>query len=183
MKPLFGFLIETDNRYNNSTKVDDKELILNTEITERDFEFVNRIGVVKAVPRLNPTNIKEGDKVIVHHNVFRRWYDIRGNEKNSSSYIDENLYLCFSDQIFGYNDGSWKATDGFCFVTPIENDDQWSAELEKPCYGILKYKGDDLDLPIGSTVGFVKGSEYEFNIEGEKVYRVLSNKINVNYGL
>ena len=27
---------------------------------------------------------KEGDQVIVHHNVFRRWYDIRGIEKNSS---------------------------------------------------------------------------------------------------
>lgn len=184
MKPLFGFLIETNQRYNNSTDVEGKELILNTEITERDFEFVNRIGIVKEVPRHNPTEIKAGDRVIVHHNVFRRWFDIRGNERNSSNYIDEDLYICYDDQIFGYDNGEgWKATERYCFVTPIENDDKWSIEKEKPCYGKLRYKGEDLEIPIGSTVGFTPGSEYEFMIDNEKVYRVLSNQITVDYGL
>ncbi len=181
MKPLFGFIISTDNRYNNTIDVEGKELIMNTEITERDFEFVNRVGTVEAVPRFNESNIKPGDLVIVHHNVFRRWYDVRGNEKNGGSFLEEGKYICFPDQIFGYNDGSWKATDGYCFVSPIESDDIWDVGLEKPHIGTLVYKGDDLDISIGSRVGFKKGSEYEFVIDGQKLYRVLSNNINIEY--
>ncbi len=182
MDPIFGFLISTNQRYNNTVDVDGKNLIVNTEITERDFEFVNRIGVVEAVPRTYKGRIKKGDKVIVHHNVFRRWIDVHGNERDSGNYIDEDLYICYEDQIFGYNDGTWKATDNYCFVSPIENNDSWSTEIEKLYYGILEYKGDDLDIPIGSLIGFTPNSEYEFTIDNQKVYRILSNQITM-YGL
>ena len=178
MQPLFDFIIKTDNRYNNSIKVDGKDLILNTEITERDFEFVNRIGTVLHTPRLNPNGVKEGDKVIVHHNVFRRWFDVRGNERNSGSYLDEDKYICNPQQVFGFNDGSkWKATEGYCFVSPIENKDKWKAELEEAHKGVLEFKSKDLDIPLGTVVGFTKGSEYEFVIDGKKLYRVLSSQI------
>ena len=36
-------------------------------------------------------DINVGDTVIIHHNVFRRWYDQRGVERNSSSYFKEDL--------------------------------------------------------------------------------------------
>ena len=182
MDPIFGFLISTNQRYNNTTDVDGKSLILNTEITERDFEFVNRIGVVEEIPRTYKGEIQQGDKVIVHHNVFRRWFDVRGIERNSGNYIDEDRYIVNEDQIFGYNNGTWKATEGYCFVSPILNDDVWSSEIEKPYYGILEYKGNNLDVPIGSLVGFTPNSEYEFIIEDKKVYRVLSNQITIDYG-
>ena len=84
MKSLYNYIISTNNRYDNKKAVEDKELILNTEITERDYHFVNRVGKVISTPINIKTPIKPGDDVIVHHNVFRRWFDVRGNEKNSS---------------------------------------------------------------------------------------------------
>ena len=88
MKSLYNYIISTNDRYNNKTSVKGKELILNTEITERDYEFVNRIGTVISAPINIKTSIKPGDQVIVHHNVFRRWYDVKGKERNSGNYID-----------------------------------------------------------------------------------------------
>jgi hypothetical protein len=37
MQSLFDYIISTTNRYNNTINVNNKELIVNTEITERDF--------------------------------------------------------------------------------------------------------------------------------------------------
>jgi hypothetical protein len=39
-----------------------------------------------------------------------------------------------------------------------------------------------LGVSIGDVVGFTPDSEYEFNIEGQKLYRVLSNQITIKYG-
>jgi hypothetical protein len=46
MRSLYNYIISTKDRYNNKKSVGDKELILNTEITERDYHFVNRVGKV-----------------------------------------------------------------------------------------------------------------------------------------
>ena len=91
MQSLFDFIVEPKNkRYDNTKHIDDKELILNSEIS--DHRYVSRIGKVLSVPKAIKTKINVGDEVIVHHNVFRRWYDIRGVEKNSKSYWKENKY-------------------------------------------------------------------------------------------
>ena len=71
-------------RYNNVKRVDDKELILNTEIF--NHQYINRKAKVIATPLLFPSPINVGDEVIVHHNIFRRWNDVKGREKNSRSY-------------------------------------------------------------------------------------------------
>jgi hypothetical protein len=78
MQSLFNFIVEPKNgRYTNTVKIGKKELIINTSI--EDHKFVNRIGIVKSIPLVGETNINVNDEVIVHHNVFRRFYDIRGN--------------------------------------------------------------------------------------------------------
>ena len=46
-----------------------------------------------STPIAGHTNIKSGDTVIVHHNVFRRWHDVKGREKNSRSFFNESTYL------------------------------------------------------------------------------------------
>ena len=55
----------------------------------------------------------------------------------------------------------------------------FSSEKERPLIGIIKYAGEGFE--IGSLVGFTPGSEYEFNIEGERLYRVPTSKITVEY--
>ena len=131
MRSLYSFIIEPkNNRYENTTKVDDVELILNTEI--QDHKFVSRIGVVLETPIVGKTGIKKGDEVIVHHNVFRRFHDVRGEEKNSKSYFEEDKYFVFPEQVFMYKrNGEWKPLEGFCFVQPIKSKKLFSTNPEE----------------------------------------------------
>ena len=181
MKSIYNYIISTNNRYNNITDIDGNELILNSEITERDAQFVNRIGVVQSVPFLFATPVQEGDEVIVHHNVFRKWFDKYKREKDSSSFLGENQFSVYPDQIFGYKrDGIWKGTPGFCFVEPILSDDRWSVANKKGLTGILAF-GDEESPTEGTKIGFTPDSEYEFIIEGKLLYRVLSNQLTHEY--
>ena len=186
MKSLYNYIISTTNRYDNKVSIDNKELILNTEITERDYRFVNRIGTVVNVPININTSIKQGDDVIIHHNVFRRWFDVRGVERNSGSYIDEDKYIVSPDQLFAYKqNGKWHCPNMYCFVEPLENEDIWSTESEQKLLGKLTYTNDYLEslgLSYGDIVGFTPDSEYEFNIDDKKLYRILSTDITINYG-
>ena len=117
MRSIQNYIISCNNRYNNSKKIEDKELILNTEITERDYQFVNRIGIIKSTPLYIKTPAEIGDEVILHHNVFRRWYDIRGNEKNSAAFLSENDYIVSPEEVFAYKrNNEWRCFDQFCFV-------------------------------------------------------------------
>ncbi len=179
MKTPFNFIIEPKgSRYNNTIKVEDKDLILNSEI--QNHEFVNREAIVKAVPTALDTKIKVGDTVIVHHNVFRRWYDAKGEEKNSKAFIDETTYVVSLDQVFLYKSkDKWKAVDGFCFVKPIKQKDKLDQESEQSCVGIVKYTDGVND--IGELVGFTPFSTYEFIIEGQKLYRVYNKFITIKY--
>jgi len=178
VKAPFDFVIEPKGqRYNNTKKVGDKELILNTEIF--NHQYINRSAIVKAVPTAINTNIKVGDEVIVHHNVFRRWHDMQGNEKNSRGYFDENTYLVKEDQIFLYDNNDWKACDGYCFVQPIKQRNKLAEEKEEQCIGIVKYT--DGSFEVGDVVGFTPFSKYEFIIDGEKLYRVYSKFITIKY--
>ena len=186
MQSLFDYIISTENRYNNVVNIDEKKLIVNTEITERDYIFVNRIGTICSCPLTGNATIREGDDVILHHTVFRRWYDQHQNERNSASYIGENRYLVANDQIYAYKrDGEWKCLPEYCFVKPIYKEDNWALQTDENLSGELVYlnkKLEDLGLSKGSIVGFTPNSEYEFTIDGQKLYRILSNQITINYG-
>ena len=186
MQSLFDYIISTENRYNNVVNIDEKKLIVNTEITERDHIFVNRIGIVCSCPLTGDATIKKGDDVILHHNVFRRWFDIRGDEKNSTSFLSEDTYFVTEDQVFAYKrDEEWKGLPDFCFVKPVENKDEWGLKDDANLAGELIYTNDYLSsigVSTGDVVGFKPNSEYEFNIEGQKLYRILSNHITINYG-
>jgi hypothetical protein len=179
MKSVYNFVVAPLNsRYNNTKKVGDKELIVNTEIFSH--QHVSREAIVKALPTVGETNIKVGDTVIVHHNVFRRWNNQYGVEKNSRSYFDEETYLVSSDQIFLYkNDNTWKTQQGYCFVNPVASTDKYSVDKEKPLVGIVKYSDGTVDK--GDLIGFRPSSEYEFIIDGQKLYRILSNFITIKY--
>jgi len=179
MKAPFDFVIEPKgNRYNNIKKVGDKDLILNTEVY--NHQFVNREAIVKSVPTAFKTKIKPGDTIITHHNVFRRWHDVRGNEKNSRSYFNENTYLVKEDQVFLYKrQNDWKAPRGYCFVQPIKERNNLSADREESCIGVVKYT--DGSYKKGDLVGFTPFSKYEFIVDGKRLYRVMTQFITIKY--
>mgnify|MGYP003655455078 CR=1 FL=1 len=179
MKSVYDFVVKPKGgRYNNTKKINDKELILNTEVF--NHQHVNRQATVTSVPLIGETDIKPGDNVIVHHNVFRRWHNIHGEEKNSRSYFDEDTYFITPEQIFLYKRyWEWKTPKGYCFVQPIKDNNMFNVEQERPLMGIAKYT--DGTVKEGDLVGFRPSSEYEFIIDGKRLYRVLSNLITIKY--
>ena len=56
----------------------------------------------------------------------------------------------------------------------------FSIDFEKPGKGIIKYT--DGSVEKDTLVSFKVGMEYEFFIEGERLYRVPSNQITIKYG-
>ena len=179
MKSVYNFVVKPKGeRYNNTKEFDGGELILNTEIY--NHQYVNREAIVISKPIIGDTDIEPGDTVIVHHNVFRRWHNVKGVEKNSRSYFDESNYFISSDQIFLYKrKDKWIAPKGYCFVIPLKALDQFNIESEKPLQGIVKYS--DGTVKVNDLVGFKPSSEYEFIVDGERLYRVLSNFITIKY--
>jgi len=179
MKGVYNFVVAPlKSRYNNIKNIDGNELIVNTGIF--NHHYVSREAIVKQIPTVGVTDINIGDTVIVHHNVFRRWHNQYGVEKNSRSYFDDETYLVTSDQIFLYKTKDvWKPQKGYCFVIPLKQTDSFSIESEKPLQGIVKYS--DGTVEVGDLIGFKPSSEYEFIVDGEKLYRVLSNFITIKY--
>ena len=179
MRSVYNYVVKPKgNRYNNSKKVGDKNLILNTEIF--NHQYINRQATVISTPIIGNTNIEIGDDVIVHHNVFRRWHNQHGEEKNSRSYFKEDTYIISQDQIFLYKTfWQWKTIPGFCWVKPIKNFNKLDIDQEQPLMGIIEYA--DKGFNKGDLVGFTPNSEYEFVIDGQKLYRVLSKFITIKY--
>ena len=180
MRSIYGFVVKpSGSRYNNTKSIGNKSLILNSE--NFNHQFVNREAEVISCPTNNDSiGIKPGDTVILHHNVFRRWEDQHGNERNSKNYFDENTYIVYQDQIFLFKSSDkWQAPTGYCFVQPIKDNRDLSSEKEMPLVGIVKYTDGSVD--VGDLVGFRPSSEYEFVIDGKRLYRVMSNFITIKY--
>ena len=179
MKSVHNFVVTPKGeRYNNKKKIGDSELILNTDIF--NHQHINREAIIISTPIAGHTEIQAGDTVIVHHNVFRRWHNVKGIEKNSRSYFNEDTYFISSDQVFLYKrNKEWTAPKGYCFIKPLKAINQFNIESEKPLQGIVKYS--DGTVEVNDLVGFRPKSEYEFVVDGERLYRVLSNFITIKY--
>ena len=184
MNSLYKFLIKPVNkRYNNEKKVGDKTLVINTKI--ENHRFVSREAVVVSTPLAFKSKIKPGDIVIVHFNVFRRFYDIRDQEKDSSSYFKDNLYFCDPYQIYLYKrDDKWMTHLDYCFVKPIIDNNVLNQNKEKPLTGILKYSNNilkDMGVEEEDLVGFTPVSEFEFIVDNERFYCMKSNDIVIKH--
>jgi hypothetical protein len=179
VKSVFNYIVAPKHGRSTSAKeIDGKELILNTEL--QNHHYTSRLGVVSATPLAIDTDIQPGDEVIVHHNIFRRFRDIRGKEKNGKAYYDENTFFVQPDQIYAYkHNGEWKALDGYCFIKPLKSTNMFSVNPEREGVGVIKYASEEFN--VGELVGFKPGMEYEFNIEGERLYRVPANQITIKY--
>ena len=179
MKSVYNFVVKPiGKRYNNVKKVGDKELIVNTEIF--NHQYVNRQATVISKPIIGDTDIDIGSDVILHHNVFRRWHNVKGIEKNSKSYFNEDTYIVQPDQIFLYKKfWQWHSPKGFCWVKPIKNKDKYANSETQENIGVVKYT--DGSFKTKDLVGFTPISNYEFVIDGELLYRVYTKFITIKY--
>lgn len=184
MRPRYGYLIEPlGGEYNNTKNIAGVDFVVNTTI--EDASFVNRLGVVKALPTTeNDSELQVGDIVVVHHNVFRTYLDMKGRKTKSNEYFRGDSYIVPLERIYLYKrKDDWKALKSFCFVLPVDYD-QDSAILrnkEKEDHvGLIEVSNKYLEskgIFKGSKIGFTKNSEYEFNIEGKKLYRMQTRDV------
>ena len=170
MQALYDFIVEpVGERYNNVINVDDKKLIINTKI--ETFKAVNKLAKVLATPKNAFSKIQVGDLVMVHHNVFRRYYDIKGKEKNSRSYFTNNKYFVSIDQIYLYHNGKWNTINDRCFIKPIKNKSQ---------VGYLVYGNqylNSINIKPNKKVYYKAKREFEFIIDNELLYCMKSKDI------
>ena len=180
MKSLYDFIVQPiGNKYNNEIKVGDKKLVVNTKI--ESWTFVNRIAKVIETPIAFKTNIKKGDTIVIHQNVFRTFYDIRGDKKVSRSWFKDNIYFVGLDQIYLYkNKKGWHTFGDRCFVQPIKNNNSLTTDKEQKLVGILKYGNSTLEalkINEGDKVGYTPNSEWEFLVDKDRLYCMKSNDI------
>ena len=192
MRALDYIIIEVNEQYNNEYILENgKSIVLNTK-TE-SVANINRIGKVKSVPK--NLKIKEGDFILFHHNILRRVNDHKGEVMQSDFVIKDNLFFVPLDMVFMYKrgDGDWESLSPFCFIKPIkENLPETKSSLIIPDYisvgfkgrkenrGFIKYGNPVLKewgVKDGDEVVFKDYREYEFEINGEILYKMSHNDV------
>jgi len=110
---------------------------------------------------------------------------MKGRKKESKSYFRDGLYFASIDQMYMYKrDGDWKTIGDRCFVQPIKNIDNLKLEKEQELIGILMYGNNSLNelkITPGDIVGFKPTREWEFLIDGKRLYCMESNDIVIKY--
>lgn len=176
-KPLEG------KRYNNTKDIAGIEFIVNT--SEEEHKFSNREAVVVETPLWYTGPIEPGDTLLVHHNVFKFYNDMKGRRKSGRSFFREDVFLIDNEQFFMYKkEDTWYAYDKYCFVKPVDATESYIKKpfSEEPLMGIMKYPNKYLmsqGVNAGDAVIFSPDSEYEFNVDGEKLYRIYDHQITI----
>ena len=133
-------------RYNASKNLNGKDFIMSS--SQEDHRYTNRIGVVVATPIGYSGEIAKGDLVVVHHNVFKYYNDIHGNERSGRSYLFDNIFFIDDDQFFLYKrENEWKAHSRYCFVLPEKRMDNYILSKignEEYLRGTLIYPNQEL---------------------------------------
>lgn len=184
MKSLYDFIVKPlGETYDNTINIDNTKLILNNNV--ESFKFVNNYAEVISTPLMLETPVNVGDIILVHHNVFRRWYDMKGKQKNGRAFFVDDLYFVSIDQVYLYkNKNGFNPFGDRCFVKPIKSKNVLDNEKEQSLVGILKIGNSSLEalgINQGDLVGFKPNSEFDFLINKERLYCMKSNDIVLKY--
>lgn len=184
MKSLYDFIVKpVGEKYSNTINIGNKKLIVNTKI--ENWKFVNRLAEVVETPKAFKTPINKGNLIIIHQNVFRTFYDIKGQKKKSRSYFKDDLYFCAIDQIYLYkNKDGYHSFGDRCFIQPIKDKSDLTLDKEQKLAGILKYGNSSLNklnINPGDLVGYTPNGEWEFLVDNKRLYCMKSNDIVIKY--
>ena len=106
MQSPFNFIVKPHKgtRYNNTVDWEGVEFTTNT--SEEEAKFSNRKAIVVSVPLGYDGPIKVGYTLLVHHNVFKFYNDMKGRRKSGRSFFKEDLFFVDTEQFFMYHDGN-----------------------------------------------------------------------------
>ena len=183
MKSPYCFVVKPRNnvRYDNVSSYGDGTLI--NSVSQEDHHATNRHAIVLSPPLNYSGSIKKGDTIVVHHNVFRKYYDMKGQEKSGPCHLKDDIYIVEPDQVYLFlQDDKWQSVDPYCFVKPKQKTqgDVLSLSTEEELIGEMVYSTNylkDMGIKNGDDVSFLPDSEYGFKIEGEKLYRMRQKNI------
>lgn len=189
MRSPFNFIVQPHRggRYRNTKKVGGIDLIVSS--SEEDASASNREATVLELPLGYEGPIQKGDVLLVHHNVFKFYNDIKGRRKSGKSFFRDDWFFVDADQFFLYQrDGKWNAYDRYCFVEPIEAEKSLldKGEKNEPLMGIMRYPNEYLKsqgVESGTRVSFTPYSEYEFDVDGDTLYRIYDHQITLADGI
>jgi hypothetical protein len=185
MKSPFYFIVRPLNgkRYDNTKSIAGIDFIVST--SEEDHKFSNRFAEVVELPLGYKGPIEIGDTLLVHHNAFKFYNDVRGRQKSGKSFFRDDIFFIETDQFFMYKQGStWNSYDRYCFIKPIAATESYIKKpfSEEPLMGIMKYPNEYLierGIKAGDMVCFSPDSEYEFTVDDEKLYRMYDHQITI----
>tara|TARA_R110002167_G_scaffold1992_1_gene9893 strand:+ start:7581 stop:8144 length:564 start_codon:yes stop_codon:yes gene_type:complete len=183
MRSPYNFIVTPlgNRRYDNIKEIGNTEFI--TSVSEEDYESSNRLAKVVSLPIDYSGPINEGDTLLVHHNVFKFYNDMKGRQKSGRSFLKDNLFLIDNEQFFLYKKkDTWRAHSKYCFIKPISTKESNLLKncKEEPLFGIVKYINQellDLGVKVGDEISFTPDSEYPFVVDNEKLYRMFTNNI------
>ena len=108
---------------------------------------------------------------------------MKGVEKSGPCHFKDDLYIVDVEQVYLYkNKGKWNSVGNYCFIKPVEREKDviLSVDRNKQLVGEVKYGNNelrDLDIFEGDNVCFLPESEYEFEVDGETLYRMKTKDI------
>ena len=183
MQSPFSFIVRPVNgtRYDNVKKIADLDFLIS--VSKEDHKTANRYAQVVSTPINYPGDVNIGDILLVHHNVFKYYNDMKGREKSGKSFFKDDLFFIDNDQFFMYkNNDTWNSHSKYCMIKPVKKEDYYlkSHEEEEPLMGLVKYSNEYLvskGVNNGDKVSFKPESEYEFMVDGEKLYRMFDHQI------
>jgi co-chaperonin GroES (HSP10) len=184
MQYLEHFLIHTPKRVQDTKKIGDVEIYIETKFNE--FEHRVPYGTVVSTPLKYPTSVKPGDKLYVHHHVVMD----DGNSMGDGNYkVRFHPDGGFSTQCYAYvnEEGIHTMTD-WVLVEPVKQPN----ELKSSILEIVQYEKqpnrygriycdspalEEIGIKKGDVVYFAKDADYEMDIEGKKLWRMSVNHL------
>ena len=183
---IFKFIAEPENGevYKNTIDIDGKDFVLNTHLGLGNKDLLQCQGVVLHSPLKNPLSVKDGDRIVVQHNIFRVWTDIEGDIQHGNV-VNDGEYMIDPSLVYAYNRGKeWYSTGGWIYLTPEKFKMEGiieSRETVRPDRGTVAFKQDakfaDDTLKVGTKVSFVSGRRVTSTIDGKSYLRVRSRDI------
>ena len=88
MRSPYNFIVKSEStrRYDNVKEIGGIEFI--TSVSEEDHTVSNRFATVMELPIDYGGPVQKGDTLLVHHNVFKFYNDMKGRQKSGRSYFN-----------------------------------------------------------------------------------------------
>lgn len=183
MKNPNAFIIRLPEKFKSELQLGDDKILLVNKF--REFENRHMEAEIVSLPILHNTGAKPGDTLYFHHHVvLNKHFD-----------IGDDLYLVPFHPMGGRNNlaNAYKNEDGiqvlaeWVFLDPMESSKKIQSSVLELVQedvpndrGKIKYRSDaleEMDLHPGDVVYFSKNSDYEMEVDGETLWRMMTNDL------